>query len=299
MNRKEFVHRIVLTSTALAVSPSLFSQQSSKKSKLTILHTNDTHSNLDPFPLNHAKHPGLGGVSRRFEIIQEIRALEKNVLTLDAGDIFQGTPYFNRYGGELEMKVMQRIGYDAATMGNHDFDGGMDGFLKAKQHAQFPFICSNYDFKNTTLDGHTKRFHMFEKDGFKIGVFGLGVALKNLVPDKLFGETTYLDPIEIAQQMVKELKHENCDVIICLSHLGYEYPTDKISDRILAKKTKGIDLIIGGHTHTFLEKPTQELNLDGKITLINQVGWAGVNLGRIDIDLEKKLFTKNETIVVS
>jgi 5'-nucleotidase len=115
----------------------------------------------------------------------------------------------------------------------------------------------------------------------------------------LFGETNYLDPIEIAQQMVHELKQQKCDVIICLSHLGYEYNNDKVSDRILAKKTKGIDLIIGGHTHTFLEKPTQELNLEGKITLINQVGWAGLNLGRIDIDLEKSIFTKSETIVVS
>lgn len=300
MERKEFIHKIVLTSTAVAVAPSMFASHVTKKhSKLTILHTNDTHSNIDPFPLNHAKHPGMGGVAKRYELIQEIRATEKNVLLLDAGDIFQGTPYFNRFGGELEMKVMTKLGYDAATMGNHDFDGGMDGFLKAKQHASFPFICSNYDFKNTVLDAQTKPYHIFEKEDFKIGVFGLGVALKNLVPDKLFGETNYLDPIEMAQQMVHELKQQKCDVIICLSHLGYEYNSDKVSDRILAKKTKGIDLIIGGHTHTFLEKPTQELNLDGKITLINQVGWAGLNLGRIDIDLEKSLFTKSETIVVN
>jgi 5'-nucleotidase len=300
MERKEFIKKTILVSGSVALAPSLFAKEIfSKKANLTILHTNDTHSNIDPFPSNHSKHPNQGGVSKRYDLIQEIRNTSEHILLLDAGDIFQGTPYFNRFGGILEMKLMSKLGYDAATMGNHDFDGGMNGFVKAKELANFPFICSNYDFTNTILDGHTKKYHIFQKGDFKIGVFGLGVALKNLVPDKLYGETKYLDPIEVTQQMVNELKQKKCDLIVCLSHLGYEYNNDKISDRILAKKTKGIDLIIGGHTHTFLEKPTQEFNLDGNITLINQVGWAGLQLGRIDFELEKKLFIKNETIVVS
>jgi 5'-nucleotidase len=299
MKRRDFIQKTILTTTAVAISPSVFGQNAlSKKETLTILHTNDTHSNIDPFPSNHAKFPGMGGVAKRFDMVQQIRLEEKNVLVLDAGDIFQGTPYFNRFGGELEMKVMSKIGYDAGTMGNHDFDGGMEGFVNAKKHATFPFLCSNYDFKNTPIDGQTEAYKIFRKGNLKIGVFGIGVELKGLVPDKLFGETVYQNPIERAQDMVTKLQDEKCDLIICLSHLGYEHPGDKVSDRVLAKKTKGIDLIIGGHTHTFLEKPTQELNLDGKITLINQVGWAGLNLGRIDFDVEKKFFTKKEIIEI-
>lgn len=298
MKRREFIQKTILSAAASGLAPSLLAQESSRRQQLTILHTNDTHSNIDPFPSNHSSFPNRGGVSRRYEMIRQIRAEEEQVLVLDAGDIFQGTPYFNRYGGELEMKVMTKIGYDAATMGNHDFDAGMEGFLKAKQHALFPFLCANYDFKNTVLDGQTQEKTIFRKGKLKIGLFGLGVELKGLVPDKLFGETRYLDPIERATDMVAQLREENCDLIICLSHLGYEYATDKVSDRVLARKTKGIDLIIGGHTHTFLEKPTQELNLDGKITLINQVGWAGLNLGRVDFDVEKKYFAKQEVIEV-
>lgn len=299
MERRKFIQQTVLTTTALSLSSSLLGQGTqTKKEQLTILHTNDTHSNIDALPMNHAKFPGAGGVSARYDLIQSIRAKESNVLLLDAGDIFQGTPYFNRFGGELEMKVMEKMKYDAATMGNHDFDGTMEGFVKAKKHVSFPFLCANYDFTNTPLDGQTEKYKIFQKGGLKVGVFGVGVELKGLVPDKLFGETKYLDPIEAAQEMTKKLKEDKCDLVICLSHLGYEYPYEKVSDRVMAKKTKGIDLIIGGHTHTFLEKPTQELNTDGKIVLVNQVGWAGINLGRIDFDVEKKLFLKQESIQV-
>ena len=298
MKRREFIQKTILGTAAVSLSPSLMAQESSKKQQLTILHTNDTHSNIDPFPPNHAKFPNRGGVAARYELLKHIRSEEEQVLLLDAGDIFQGTPYFNRFGGELEMKVMSKMAYDAATMGNHDFDAGMEGFRKAKQHADFPFLCANYDFRNTVLDGLTQEYKIFKKGGLKVGVFGVGIEPKGLVPDKLYGETKYLDPIERAQDMVTKLQDEKCDLVICLSHLGYEYLNDKVSDRVLAKKTKGIDLIIGGHTHTFLEKPTQELNLDGKITLINQVGWAGLNLGRIDFDVEKKFFTKKEVIEI-
>ncbi len=298
MKRREFIQKTILGTAAVSLSPSLMAQESSKKQQLTILHTNDTHSNIDPFPPNHAKFPNRGGVAARYELLKHIRSEEEQVLLLDAGDIFQGTPYFNRFGGELEMKVMSKMAYDAATMGNHDFDAGMEGFRKAKQHADFPFLCANYDFRNTVLDGLTQEYKIFKKGGLKVGVFGVGIEPKGLVPDKLYGETKYLDPIERAQDMVTKLQDEKCDLVICLSHLGYEYLNDKVSDRVLAKKTKGIDLIIGGHTHTFLEKPTQELNLDGKITLINQVGWAGLNLGLIDFDVEKKFFTKKEVIEI-
>jgi|TARA_R110000737_G_scaffold352891_1_gene400885 5'-nucleotidase len=270
-----------------------------KSKSLTILHTNDTHSHIDPFPENDSKYPGQGGVSRRASVINKIRAEEENVLLLDAGDIFQGTPYFNRYGGVLEMKLMTELGYDASTMGNHDFDGGLDGFLKAKQYAKFPFLCANYEFFNTILSGQTIENTTFKKGGIKIGVFGLGVELNGLVPKSKFEDTVYLDPIAIAQTQIKELQKENCDLIICLSHLGYDYEDKKrVSDLNLASNTDGIHLIIGGHTHTFLPEPTVAKNRLGENVLINQVGWAGLQLGRIDFTFENGLKNKSELIRV-
>lgn len=301
MERRKFIQNTVVVSGGLILAPSALAQSSSDvkaKNKLTILHTNDTHSNIDPFPENHAKYPGKGGVARRYEMIQKIRTEEENVLLLDAGDIFQGTPYFNKFGGILEMKLMTKLGYDVATMGNHDFDGGMDGFVKAQEFADFPFVCSNYDFANTPIDGHTEDYKIIKKGKMKIGVFGVGVELKGLVPDNKFGETVYHDPIEIANSRAEILKNKGCDLIICLSHLGYEYATDKVSDRVLAQKTSGIHLIIGGHTHTFLEKPTEELNANGETVLINQVGWAGVQLGRIDFEFDSHLFSKKDVLIV-
>jgi 5'-nucleotidase len=183
------------------------------------------------------------------------------------------------------------MGYDAATMGNHDFDIGLEGFLNAKRFANFPFICANYDFSETILNGHTQPFKIFKKGGLKIGVFGIGVELNGLVPDEKFGNTKYLDPIEVSNKISSELNRRNCDLIICLSHLGFEHSNlTKVSDRILASKSEHIHLILGGHTHTFLEKPVIEKNIHGKPVIINQVGWAGVNLGRIDIDFERGLF---------
>lgn len=268
------------------------------KNSLTILHTNDTHSNIDPFPDNHARYPGKGGVARRYELIQSIRNEEENVLLLDAGDIFQGTPYFNKYGGLLEMKLMTELGYEAATMGNHDFDAGLEGFVKACEYADFPFLCANYDFKNTPIDGITQKLTVLQKGAIKVGIFGLGVELEGLVPRGKFGETKYIDPIDIANDCSQELKSRGCDLIICLSHLGYAYNFDKVSDRQLANKTRNIHLIIGGHTHTFLDRPTEEKNMDGESVLINQVGWAGVNIGRVDFHFDKKKFAKKDALIV-
>ncbi|HKG08277.1 MAG TPA: metallophosphatase, partial [Pedobacter sp.] len=207
---------------------------------------------------------------------------------LDAGDIFQGTPYFNLYGGEVEMKLMTAMGYDAATMGNHDFDNGLEGFYKQLPHANFPFLCSNYDFSNTLLNKSTKDYHVFHKAGLRIGVFGIGIEMTGLVEDKNYRDAVYLDPISKANEIAALLKQDlKCDLIICLSHLGYSYKTNKISDKILAAKTRHIDLIIGGHTHTFMPEPEDVKNLDGSVATINQVGFAGINLGRIDYYFER------------
>jgi 5'-nucleotidase len=300
-SRRKFLgDTLYLSGGAALVSPFLDSIVSKDKSKrLTILHTNDTHSHIDPFPVDDAKYPGQGGVSRRASIINKIRNEQENVLLLDAGDIFQGTPYFNRYGGILEMKLMTELGYDASTMGNHDFDGGLDGFLKARHFADFPFLCANYMFNNTILNGQTKKNVTFKKGGVKIGVFGLGVELDGLVPKSKFEDTVYLDPIAIAQEQVDDLQKEKCDLIICLSHLGYDYvDKKKVSDLNLAANTDGIHLIIGGHTHTFLPEPVCVKNRVGENVLVNQVGWAGLQLGRIDFSFEKSLRHRNELIHV-
>src|SRR5690606_11696215 len=224
---------------------------------------------------------------RRYTLIESIRQQNPHTLLLDAGDIFQGTPYFNFYGGELEFKLMSKMKYDAATIGNHDFDNGIDGLFAQLPHAEFEFLSANYDFSNTILDGHTKAYKVFIKDGVRIGVLELGIELEGLVGKKLYRETRYLDPVGVAQDVVATLKNEEkCDLVICLSHLGYDYGSEKISDTRLASLTKDIDLIIGGHTHTLLPKPVVASNSEGKSLLINQVGWAGVHLGRIDIYLD-------------
>ncbi|WP_136666854.1 bifunctional UDP-sugar hydrolase/5'-nucleotidase [Flavobacterium sp. H122] len=299
MKRRDFLKNTAASSALFGLgglSLSSFQANNPTAKKLTILHTNDTHSQIDPFPQSHPKNPNMGGVARRAALISQIRKEEDNVLLLDAGDIFQGTPYFNYYGGEIEFKVMSMMKYDLATIGNHDFDNGITGLYGQLPNASFEFVCANYDFKNTILDTHVKPYKIFNKAGIKIGIFGLGVELYGLVDPRYYKETKYLDPVEIATDITKKLKEvEKCDLVICLSHIGFEYKNEpeRICDILLARKTKNIDLIIGGHTHTFLDKPVIEKNLDGQDVLINQVGAYGVNLGRIDfyIDDQKNVTT--------
>lgn len=304
MKRRNFIKNTAATSALLSLSGlSLSSFSSIKEKKITILHTNDVHSHIDPFPENHPRNPSMGGVARRANIIEQIRKEEENVLLLDAGDIFQGTPYFNYYGGELEFKLMSMMKYDLATLGNHDFDNGIDGFFAQLPNANFDFVSANYDFKNTELNGIVKPYKTFIKDGIKIGVFGLGIELEGLVDKKLYKETKYYNPIEVATDITKTLKEtEKCDLIICLSHLGFDYKNekDKPSDLKLAAATQDIDLIIGGHTHTFLDKPVIKTNKVGKQVVINQVGAYGINLGRIDFYFsdETKYISKEKNIVV-
>jgi len=302
MKRKEFLKYIGAGSLGLSLTPNLvlantFTKPTlSQDIKLTILHTNDQHSRIEPFDASYSKNPNQGGFARRASLVQQIRNQENNLLLLDSGDIFQGTPYFNFFGGELEFKLMSMMKYDASTMGNHDFDNGLEGFFKVLPNAKFPFICSNYNFKNTILDGKTESYKIFDKNGIKVGIFGVGVELKGLVGKANYQETEYINPIEIAQQYSQFLRHEKkCDLVICLSHLGYDYEKEpeKMSDLILAKKTSGIDIILGGHTHTFLPEPQVLNNSEGKKVLVNQVGWAGLLLGRIDFYFNKDKSVKN------
>lgn len=309
MKRRQFIQQTT-AATALVGLGALNLQSCStmqslfaKRKHITILHTNDVHSHIDPFGPDDKRNANKGGVARRATLVENIRKENPNTLLLDAGDIFQGTPYFNYYGGELEFKLMSMLNYDLATIGNHDFDNGIDGLYAQLPHAKFEFVSANYDFSNTVMDTHVKPYKVLVKDGVKIGVFGLGIQLDGLVDKKMYKETVYHDPIEVAQDMSRILKEEeSCDLVICLSHIGYHYKNspDRVCDLNLAKATKDIDLIIGGHTHTFLPKPTIAENSEGKNVLVNQVGAYGLYLGRIDFYFEqgKPLYSDSTTIIV-
>lgn len=303
MKRRAFVKQTAAAALATLGGAGLSSFSVDKTKKITILHTNDVHSHIDPFGPEDGRNANKGGVARRATIIENIRKDNPNTLLLDAGDIFQGTPYFNFYGGELEFKLMSMLKYDVATIGNHDFDNGIRGLHTQLPYAQFKFVSANYDFRNTVMDTFVKPYEILVRDGIKIGIFGLGIELEGLVMKDLYKETKYLDPIEIAQDTSRILKEEEkCDLVICLSHLGYHYKKEpnKVSDLILAKATENIDLIIGGHTHTFLKKPTVEKNRKGNSVLVNQVGCYGLYLGRIDFyfDSQKNKTSNGHTIIV-
>jgi 5'-nucleotidase len=305
-SRRKFLQQTTLAAAALIASNSLLGETTGAPdvTRLTILHTNDVHSRLDPFPMDGGKNQGLGGVAARAELIKKIRSEEQHVLLLDAGDIFQGTPYFNLYKGEPEMKAMAAMNYDAVTMGNHDFDGGLENFATQLQFANFPVLLCNYDFSATPMESKYEPYKIFNKGKLKIGVTGLGIEMKGLVPDALYGNTKYLDPVANLNRTAEKLKKEKgCDLVICLSHLGYKYgpAENKISDVLLAKETEYVDLIIGGHTHTFLDAPVLAKNKNGADILINQVGWAGIILGRLDFEFSKlkgKNLSTSHTLVV-
>jgi 5'-nucleotidase len=291
MNRKTFLKMLSGGTLAAAFVPNILFAENYKTAtknsikKLTILHTNDQHSRIEPFDSSYTKNPNQGGFARRASLIQSIRNKESNVLLVDSGDTFQGTPYFNFFGGEIEFRLMTMMGYEASTLGNHDFDNGLEGFLKVQPNAKFPFICSNYEFKNTLLENSTIPYKILDKNGIKVGLFGLGVELEGLVGKKNYGETKYLDPIEISNHYADFLKNKKkCDLVICLSHIGYDYESepDKICDKKLVAQTENIDLILGGHTHTFFKEPEVFKNKNDKNVLVNQVGWAGLLLGRLD-----------------
>ncbi|HMT73931.1 MAG TPA: metallophosphatase [Chitinophagaceae bacterium] len=305
LNRKQFIRNAALSAGAVLAGPSVMeAAEALSPVRLTILHTNDTHSRLEPFPMDGGRNQGLGGIAGRTSLINQIRKEEQHVLLLDAGDIFQGTPYFNIYKGEPEIKAMTAMGYDACTIGNHDFDAGMENLaMQLTNHASFPMLICNYDFNGTPMEGKTEPYKIFKKGKLKIGVFGVSIEGRGLIPDNLFGATKYLDPVQKANEAAALLKKEKkCDMVICLSHLGYKYGDNKVSDEVLAKESDNIDLIVGGHTHTFLDSPVILKNKKGDDVVINQVGFAGIILGRLDFEFSKfsgKNLVKNHNISVS
>jgi 5'-nucleotidase len=306
-NRRKFIQQTTAAGVGLLTASMLPNTAEANRpaAQFTILHTNDVHSRLEPFPMDGSRNQGLGGVAARASIISGIRAEKEHVLLLDAGDIFQGTPYFNMYKGEPEIKAMSLMGYDAATMGNHDFDAGIENFANQLQHANFPIIICNYDFTGTALEQKTVPYKIFKKGKTKIGVLGIGIELQGLVPENLYEKTVYQDPIIAANRTAEILKNESCDIIICLSHLGDKYDDGKVSDEILSKESYNIDLIIGGHTHRFFETPRKYQNKRQNEVLVNQVGWAGIQLGQLDYNISsyntsktprsKSIFIVNKT----
>ena len=296
--RRDFINRTSVAGAALMI-PGWINASAltdGELSKLLILHTNDVHSRVEPFPEDGSKNAGLGGAARRAAIIERIRKENEHVLLLDSGDIFQGTPYFNFFLGEVDIKLMTQMGYEATTMGNHDFDGGIENYEKQmREHGNFPLVISNYDFSDTIMHDKYVPHHVIQKGNMKIGLTGVGIQLDGLVPQQLYGNTKYLDPIANASKHADILKHdEKCDLVICLSHLGYKYDNDKVSDIHLAQNSRSIDLILGGHTHTFMDEPDIYRNKDGHSVVIHQVGWAGIRLGKIDVTFERN--KKNKCI---
>ena len=255
--------------------------------RLVVLHTNDTHSRMDPFPMDGGRFAGLGGAARRATLIRRVREANEHVLLLDSGDIFQGTPYFNFFGGEIEFRAMTAMGYDVATLGNHDFDNGVDGLVAMLPEAGFEFVSANYDVGASALAGHVEPWTVREFDGVRVGIFGLGIAFEKLVLASLHEGVRYTDPIAAARTACRELRAEGCSLVICLSHLGYEYrASDRPSDLTLAEAVPEIDLVLGGHTHTFLDEAVVFGQGRTGFTVVNQVGWGGMRLGRVDVTFD-------------
>jgi 5'-nucleotidase len=304
LNRRKFIQQSVFTAGSILATSSVipvFGEEITHK--LTILHTNDTHSRLDPFPMDGSNNAGLGGVAARAKLIEEIRRKEEHVLLLDSGDFFQGTPYFNFYKGEPELKAMSKMGYEATTIGNHEFDAGMENLAKQlARHASFPAVICNYDFTRTPMENKIVPWKIIKKGELKIGITGLGIEMKGLVSEALYGETKYLDPVQQLNETAYLLKRKkDCDMVICLSHLGDKYDNNKVNDEILAKETEYVDLILGGHTHRFFDAPRLYKNKKGDDVLVNQVGWAGIVLGRLDfifLKNKKKNLDKNHSILI-
>jgi 5'-nucleotidase len=279
-------HRLS-TRKSFSLTAPLLEQRADEK-LITIIHTNDTHSQIDPFPVEDRQYPGQGGVARRATLVKRVRDDNPNTLLIDAGDSFQGTPYFNFYKGEVEYRAMSGIGYDVGTLGNHEFDNGVAALAVAMKFASFDFVSSNYDVRGTVLEKRVKRYVVRELAGVRIGLFGLGVSPTGLITPDNFQGITYQDPVEASRSVIKILKEtERCHLIVCMSHLGY-YKVPKgneIGDTQVAAQVDGIDFIASGHTHTFMKQPVVQKQPSGKDTIIFQVGKSGINLGRVDFTI--------------
>ena len=260
--------------------------------QLYVYHSSDTHSRIDPMDNNPSlRNANMGGVARRAGLVDQLRKEHPDMLLFDCGDISQGTPYYNFYQGELEIKALNLMKYDAMTIGNHEFDFGLENMARLFKMANFPVVCSNYDFEGTVLEGLVKPYVVLKRNGLKIGVFGLCPELEGLVQQSKCEGIVYHKPAAVANRMVMILREqEKCDVVICLSHLGISKNAgvNDVYDNVIVPQTYGIDLVLGGHTHTFLEKPERVKDSDGKEVPIMHIGNNGVYMSETVITLGKK-----------
>lgn len=290
MNRRIFIRNVAAGTAGIALgSVPLSLLASDDLVTITIMHTNDIHCHIEPFTKSDERYDHKGGLARISEIVKENREINPNTLLFDAGDMFQGTPYFNYFKGELILKTMSAAGYDLGTFGNHEFDNGLQGILDPLPNAKFPLINSNYDFSDTILAGKFERYKIYNIDGIKMGVYALGIELEGLVSKNNYGNTVYNNPLTVADEMENFLKKErNCDLVVCLSHLGLKYRDGKVSDLVLAAETSMTDLIVGGHTHSYLKKPLIEKNKAGNPVIVNQAWWGGLVVGKIDFVFDRR-----------
>src|SRR5918996_1322392 len=280
INRRKFLSSSAVFGAALVTSPRSFAFNADEI-VITILHTNDTHSQIDPLPAND-RNAGKGGVARRATLVKKIRKENPNTLLVDAGDVLQGTPYFNFFKGEVEYKAMSAIGYDIGTLGNHEFDNGVEALAAALKFANFDLVSSNYDVKGTVLEGRVKPYVVKTVGGIRVGLFGLGISPVALITPENFKGITYIDPVLAARDVVKKLREEErCALVVCMSHLGYHEDNQR-GDSFVASQIDGIDFIASGHTHTFMQEPVTQTQPCGAKTLIFQVGRSGIYVGRVD-----------------
>jgi 5'-nucleotidase len=307
LSRRQFITRSLGSGAAVVLGPTFqfdvlgrmrdvsTRARAAAETTITILHTNDTHSRLEPFPADDPRNAGLGGAARRATLVKKIRQENPNTLLVDSGDAFQGTPFYNVYRGEVEYRVMSAIGYDVVGLGNHEFDSGLESLARAVNFAKFDIVCSNYDFRETLLRDRIKPYVVKEVGGIKVGVFGLGIAFDGLVLESNRKGVRYLDPLQTARAMIRVLRYqEDATLVICLSHLGLLNRREgeasnqrrEFGDRELAEQVEGIDAIIGGHTHTFMKEPEIVKRPGSGSTLIFQVGFGGINVGRLDFTIK-------------
>ena len=259
----------------------------SAQKRLVIAHTNDTHSQIEPTSEKASKYADQGGMARREALLKQLRNENPSLLLFDDGDFCQGTPYFNAFKGVVEIEMMNRLKYDAGTLGNHEFDNGIASLANVLKRAKYPILAANYDVSKTVLRKYVKPYTILNRNGLKVGVIGICVQPAGLIPEKKYAGIVYSNPIETANRYAALLKNRfKCDVVIVLSHLGYDYEAweNKIGDRELAAKSRNIDLILGGHSHTFLEDAVQEMNLDGKPVVINHAGKMGLFVDQIEME---------------
>ena len=259
------------------------------KKELTILHTNDTHSCILPLNVNLADTmlAGRGGFLRRIAMLKEERKKDSDLLYFDSGDFSQGSTFYSLYKGDVEIGLMNKMGIDASTIGNHEFDFGMENMARIFKMATFPILCSNYDFTGTFVEGVVKPYIIIKRKGIKIGVFALNPKMEGLVLEKNCPGVKFLDPTTVANEMVTMLKKEKkCNIVICISHLGWT--NDQYSDINVFSKTRGIDLILGGHSHTYFDTLQYVEDLDGKQIPVDQNGKNGIFIGKLTLNFEKK-----------